>query len=121
VKSTKVTSVYDILDSTKSGYFQTKDKSYKKTTGVLKYKQGSTDSWIMLSDEEAEWISKVEKNSKNIVSDFFKVKVGIKSNADKVFISDNWSELNGEKPENELLKNLISQENIEPWVAENNS
>lgn len=121
VKSTKVTSVYDILDSTKSGYFHTKDKSYKKTTGVLKYKQGSTDSWIMLSDEEAEWISKVEKNSKNIVSDFFKVKVGIKSNADKVFISDNWSELNGEKPENELLKNLISQENIEPWVAENNS
>lgn len=117
----KVDSVYDILDSNKSGCFQTKDKKYEITTGTLKYKKGSTDSWIMLSDEEAEWINKIEKHSKNIVADFFKVKVGIKSNADKVFISDNWNELNGKKPENELLKRLISQENIEPWIAENNS
>jgi hypothetical protein len=75
----------------------------------------------MLSDEEAEWIAKIYKHSKNTVSDFFKVKVGIKSNADKVFISDEWDKLNGAKPENELLKSLISQENIEPWIAEDNS
>lgn len=120
-KSNEVSSVYDILNSKESGYYRVEDKQYKKSTGILKYKQGSTDSWIMLSDEEAEWIAKIYKHSKNTVSDFFKVKVGIKSNADKVFISDEWDKLNGAKPENELLKSLISQENIEPWIAEDNS
>ena len=47
-------------------------------------------------------------------------KVGIKSTADKVFISEKWEELLADKPEDELLKDLISQENIEPWKATDN-
>lgn len=116
-----VESVYDILKNNQSGYFVTTNgKRYKKSSGTLKYKVGSTTCWEMLSSNESEWIAKIDKATKNRVEDFFKVKVGIKSTADKVFISDKWEELNGAKPEDELLKELISQENIEPWKATDN-
>lgn len=120
-KLTPVESVYDVLKSKHSGYFVTENgKRYKKSSGDLKYKIGSGSCWEMLSFGESEWVSKINKASKNRVEDFFKVKVGIKSTADKVYISDKWEELNGTKPEDELLKELISQENIEPWNATDN-
>ncbi len=116
-----VESVYDVLKDNQSGYFITGNgKRYKKSSGNLKYKIGSGSCWEMLSCGESDWISKIDKASKNRVEDFFKVKVGIKSTADRVFISDKWEVLNETKPEDELLKELISQENIEPWNAKDN-
>lgn len=116
-----VESIYDVLKKKQSGYFEIANgKRYKKSSGELKYKIGSGSCWEMLSDNESDWVSKIDKASNNRVEDFFKVKVGIKSTADKVFISDKWEELNGTKPEDELLKELISQENIEPWNATEN-
>jgi type I restriction-modification system DNA methylase subunit len=118
---TPVESVYDVLRGKHSGYFVTENgKRYKKSSGDLKYNISSGSCWEMLSSEESEWVYKIDKASKNRVEDFFKVKVGIKSTADKVFISDKWEELNGTKPEDDLLKELISQENIEPWNATDN-
>lgn len=118
---TPVESVYDVLKSKHSGYFVTENgKRYKKSSGELKYKIGSGSCWEMLSSGESEWVNKIDKAAKNRVEDFFKVKVGIKSTADKVFIRDKWEDLNGTKPEDDLLKELISQENIEPWNATDN-
>ncbi|MBZ0243283.1 MAG: N-6 DNA methylase, partial [Bacteroidales bacterium] len=113
-------SIYHLLKSEQSGYFSVRGKRYKKTTGILKYKIASGTCWEMLSDEESEWVSKIDRTANNRVRDFFKVKVGIKSTADKVFIGDNWENLKEEKPEDELLKDLISQENIEHWNATDN-
>src|SRR5690606_17266045 len=116
-----VESVYDILENNQPGYFVTANgKRYKKSLGELKYKVGSTTCWEMLSKNESEWIARIDKATKNRVEDFFKVKVGIKSTADKIFISDKWEELNERKPEDELLKELISQENIDRWEATDN-
>lgn len=113
-------SIYHLLKSKQTGCFAVNGKRYKKTTGILKYKIASGTCWEMLSDEESEWVSKIDRTANNRVRDFFKVKVGIKSTADKVFIGDNWENLKEEKPEDELLKDLISQENIEPWNATDN-
>ncbi|MBY0534895.1 MAG: N-6 DNA methylase [Chitinophagaceae bacterium] len=115
-----VESVYDVINNKQSGYFVANGKRYKKSSGILKYKIASGACWEMLSNNESDWVSKINKASKNRVGDLFKVKVGIKSTADKVFISDNWENLIGIKPEDELLKELISQENIEPWNATDN-
>lgn len=115
-----VESIYGILDSKESGHFVVNGKNYKKSSGLLKYEIASGTCWEMLSSKESDWVSIIDKASTNRIEDFFKVKVGIKSTADKVFISDKWEELNGTKPEEELLKELISQENIEPWNATDN-
>lgn len=112
--------IYDILSSEKTGFFSNGKKTYKKSVGILKYSISSTHSWEMLTDEEAQWVSKIDNSAKYRISNFFKVRVGVKSTADKIFISDKWEALGEDKPENELLKDLISQENIEPWGASEN-
>ncbi len=112
--------IYDILSSNEAGFFSDGVRFYKKSIGTLKYSILSEHSWEMLSDDEAKWISKIDKASKYKIMNLFKVRVGVKSTADKVFISDKWDTLGEEKPEDELLKDLISQENIEPWSATEN-
>ena len=111
----KANSIYQILETTGSGYFCVGKRRYKKTEGVLKYNIETGGSWEMLSAEETEWVSTIVKNSKHIVGELFKVRVGIKTTADKVFISDRWAALGEDRPEDELLKGLISQENIKAW------
>jgi adenine-specific DNA-methyltransferase len=108
-------SVFDVLSKKGSGYFKVGEKKYKKTEGLLKYDENSGSPWEMLSEEETEWVTTIDKNAACVVGDLFKVRVGIKTTADKVFISDKWQELGEHEPEGELLKDLISQENIEPW------
>lgn len=110
-------SVFDALNSNCNGFFSIKEKRYKKSSGVLKFGKTKENTWAMLSDDEAKWVSKIDITSKSFVKDHFKVRVGIKTTADKIFISDKWEELKDSKPEDDLLKDLISQENIKPWMV----
>lgn len=109
------TDVYDILQSPIDGYFTVGEKRYKKSSGFLKLGKSEENPWIMISAKESKWISKIEYNSHCTLGSIFKVRVGIKTTADRIFISDKWELLNSAKPEDELLKDLISQENIKPW------
>lgn len=108
-------SIFDILNSELEGYFTINDKKYKKSTGFLKFTKTGECAWTMLTRDEANWISNIESHSKSFIKDHFKVRVGIKTTADDVFISDKWDMLDGIKPENELLKELVSQENLKLW------
>jgi tRNA1(Val) A37 N6-methylase TrmN6 len=115
--SSEVENIYDILESNSGGYFSVGGKKYRKTTGILRHLNDANALWKMLSREESEWVSAIDNNSCFRVADFFKVRVGIKTTADTVFIGDAWDHLGDEKPEDELLKDLISQENIKGWGA----
>jgi tRNA1(Val) A37 N6-methylase TrmN6 len=110
-----VKDVFEVLSNEKPGYFTTGAKRYKKSEGVLKYNISSTSIWEMYSGSESQWVSGIDSAAKYRVEDLFKVRVGIKTTADKVFINERWDDLGQDKPEDELLKELISQENIEPW------
>lgn len=107
--------VFDILKKVDDGFFTDGKKRYKKSSGILKFGNTKDHSWTMLSKNEAKWVEEIETNAKSVVSDHFSVRVGIKTTADKVFISDKWDDLKDSKPEEELLKDLISQENIKQW------
>lgn len=113
-------SVFDALNQKGSGYFKIGEKKYKKTEGMLNYYTKTGSPWVMLSGDEVEWVATIDKSGACIIGDLFKVRVGIKTTADEVFISDKWEELGDNQPEGELLKDLISQENIEPWRLSNN-
>ena len=107
--------VFDVLNSSSQGYFTVGLKRYKKTAGIIKFTNTKENNWAMLSESEAKWVMQIDNNSKEIIGDTFKVRVGIKTTADKIFISDSWDELYGSKPEDDNLKELLSQENIKPW------
>lgn len=56
------------------------------------------------------------KNKTFLIKDFFKVKVGIKTTADNVFIRNDWQNLPKDiQPENEVIRNLISSDDTERW------
>jgi adenine-specific DNA-methyltransferase len=107
--------VYDVLNTSESGYFSVDTRRYKKTDGILLCRITKGYSWELLSDSESLWVNKIDNNASCLVGDLFKVRVGIKTTADKVFINDEWDKLGTEKPEETLLKDLISQENIGRW------
>lgn len=106
--------IYDVMASNEKGYFETDGKKYKKTSGVIKFIPSKDATWALLSNEENAWINKINNAATNLIGDLFKVRVGIKSTADKIFIKDDWESLE-HVPEAVLLKDLISQENIDAW------
>lgn len=107
--------------------YSTKDKKYKtendifesirlnedytvKNGEVFEIKKGkleiSESSWSNISDDNGLFLEKVSKHTFKYLQDFGKIRVGVKTTADKVFISKNWDELGDAKPE--LLRKLIT-------------
>jgi len=113
----KLNSIYDILQQGNSGlYVVTDGRVFNYSVGLLKHSHIKTDIWQMTNNVESEWIEQIRKNTAFCIGDRFKVRVGIKSCADNVFLNEDW---NKEEflPENELLKPLISRENIGRWIC----
>lgn len=101
--------ISDIFDAIyDSGVFQTEDgKTFYFQQGILQ----STDDgalWNILSDEIMHWLEKVEQNTWCHFFDIGKIRVGIKTTADNVFIGNDWS---GSKENIELLRPLITHRN----------
>jgi adenine-specific DNA-methyltransferase len=107
-------SVIDALRMATNTYFRVGASSYRMTNGTLLLDQ-SDKPWGLLADDEDEWVQRVNAGSSFMLGERFKVRVGIKTTADKVFIRSDWGVLNGTQPEPELLRDLISQENIGAW------
>lgn len=108
-------SVYEILNSDQSGTFKVNDKYFKQTHGTL-ITQDNDNNWQMLTEAEQAWVDGIDQASRFRIKDLAKVRVGVKTTADNVFISDKWSDLNeDEKPEGKLLLPLISQNNVKKW------
>ena len=101
--------INDIFDAIyESGCYELSDgKKYRYQQGVL---QGTHkgDLWTIQSDETQKWLSVVEQKTWKRFSDIGKVRVGIKTAADNVFIGDEWD---GDKAEIELLRPLITHRN----------
>lgn len=106
--------LFDILKSNKSGYYLVGNKTYHYSVGLLKHSLKRTDIWQMTNEEENKWIEIIKSNTFSLIGDLFKVRVGVKSCADNVFIKEDWQN-ESIKPEKKLFKKLISQENIKRW------
>lgn len=107
----------DVVDALKDGRpknFRVGRQHYSMATGTVAIDR-SDKPWGLLADDEGAWVRNVDSASSFRLGDRFKVRVGIKTTADKVFIRDDWSTMNGEAPEPEVLRDLISQENIGAW------
>jgi type I restriction-modification system DNA methylase subunit len=110
----KSNSVFQILNTNQSGIYTVNEKKYNYSVGLLKHTSNKTDIWQMTNTDENQWIDQINKNSAFLIGDKFKVRVGVKSCADNVFIKQTW-EKESIIPENTLFKKLISQENIKRW------
>lgn len=99
--------------------------SYEINDGrIFKFQQGRLENpskgalWTISSSDKADWLNKIESNTWLHFSDIGKIRVGIKTTADNVFIGDDWS---GEKADLELLRPLITHRNAGQIVSNNSA
>lgn len=96
---------------------------YKIPDGrIFRFQQGNLQStqldtiWTISSDENERWLEQVQSHTWMTFGDIGKIRVGIKTTADNVFIGDDWS---GENENLELLRPLITHRNAGQIVANN--
>ncbi|MFI6165592.1 Eco57I restriction-modification methylase domain-containing protein [Nocardia sp. NPDC051052] len=71
-------------------------------------------AWRMSNAEIDAWLAGIATTTWRTFGDVARIRVGIKTTADKVFISDRWADVEP-PPEPELLRELITHHDLEPW------
>lgn len=73
--------------------------------------------WALRNPTETTWINRVNKRPHRKIGDLLKVKVGIKTTADNVFIRNDWEKIpEHQRPEPELLLPLTDRFRIDRWL-----
>ena len=107
-------SIFEVLNEDKAGVFNVNDTFFELKKGILRQSTDKSGIWQLDDNKDSSWISKIEANTSFRIKDKFKVRVGIKSCADNVFITQQWIK-EGFKIEDDLLRPMLSQENIDTW------
>ena len=110
--SSAILSIFDSI--TQDGRYQLEDgRIFDFSQGHLNdISKGSL--WVIASNEMKNWLTTVESNTWSHLSDLGKIRVGIKTTADNVYIGDDWT---GEKANIELLRPLITHRDAGQIVA----
>lgn len=120
IEASDCLSIYEILNKGQVGHYTVNNSTYVYKKGLLKHPIDKKGVWQMSTETENDWIETINRNTAFRVKDYFRVRVGIKSCADDIFIRQKWEE-EGFDIENDLLKPMISQENITTWHIDKDS
>ncbi|MBF6330345.1 Eco57I restriction-modification methylase domain-containing protein [Nocardia transvalensis] len=74
----------------------------------------STVPWRMSRPGTDAWLRRVSEGTWRTFGELARIRVGIKTTADRVFISDRWEEREP-RPETELLFDLLTHHDMAPW------
>ena len=111
-----VGSVYDILRKNSDGEYLVSKTRFKLSTGTLSFSNLSSEPWQMVTETEKGWIGKIESAAKYQIGDVVKVRVGIKTTADQVFIRSDWDDMpKDRRPEDCLLRLIFSHDDAGRW------
>ncbi|WP_067867980.1 Eco57I restriction-modification methylase domain-containing protein [Nocardia vermiculata] len=70
--------------------------------------------WRMSRPGTDEWLRRIGEGTWRTFGEVARIRVGIKTTADRVFISDRWDE-QPVRPEAELLRDLLTHHDVAPW------
>ena len=82
--------------------------------GILAQSDSPSSPWRLSHQVGDAWLARIEAATWRTFGDVAKIRVGIKTTADSVFISDQWDQRDP-KPESELLLPLITHDNVTKW------
>lgn len=109
-------SVLDCLRNPRSGLYRSNGTTYRVAAGNIPIPEDDSRPWTMLTESESEWVALVDAAACCRVGDVAKVRVGIKTTADNVFIRSDWSTLPPDRrPERRHLRALLSQKDAAKW------
>lgn len=108
-------SLLRVLEGGVSGPFQIGAQRLKVERGTLA-SSSPERPWHLSSPTNAEWLKSVRKHSTGRFGEIGPLRVGIKTTADKIFISDAWHELpDAMRPEPEVLRPLLTHHVAARW------
>lgn len=76
--------------------------------------QPGDTAWRMSRPAVDHWLGRIAERTWRTFGDTARIRVGIKTTADRVFISDRWDQMDP-TPEPELLRQLITHHDLQPW------
>ncbi|MGW6427065.1 Eco57I restriction-modification methylase domain-containing protein [Nocardia sp. NPDC055053] len=82
--------------------------------GVARPAQSGDIAWRMSRPALDSWLGTIADSTWRTFGDTARIRVGIKTTADRVFISDCWDQMDP-TPEPELLRQLITHHDLQPW------
>lgn len=82
-------------------------RRFKVRHGVVDNGRDTEGTWRLATAGTDKWLATVDSNTWGTFRRIGKVRVGVKSTADKVFVRSDWSSLSGGRPE--LLRPLITR------------
>lgn len=107
-----INNLFDVVDLPGT-YKLTDGRIFDIKKGVLSY-PSSTSPWCLSSPDTEGWLNYIDKMTWKTFADLGKIKVGIKTTADNVFIKESWAEV---KDTPELLFPLITHRNAGQIVS----
>lgn len=112
-------SIYPVLENGNDGVYMISGKRFRVSSGVLALPMSAREPWCMVTSREKKWVDQINRKAAQRVGDIAKVRVGIKTTADDVFIRSDWHELpRAIQPEKDVLRCLLSHHNMNRWVHE---
>lgn len=110
-------SLLDALDGGARGSIQVGDRKIEVERGTLA-DSDPKHPWQPSSPATADWLESVRKRSAGRLAEIGPLRVGIKTTADRVFISDAWDSLPGSlRPEQVLLRPLLTHHVAQRWSS----
>jgi adenine-specific DNA-methyltransferase len=106
--------LYDALITGSDDIVVHEGRAIAVRSGTLLRTTSIAEPWRLAHSAGDDWLHKVEAATWRTFGEVAKIRVGIKTTADKVFISDSWQSVEP-KPEDELLLPLITHDNLTPW------
>jgi adenine-specific DNA-methyltransferase len=77
------------------------------------------EGWALSNSDTNDWLNVVTAQQSATFGDLSKVRVGIKSTADEVFVRDDWESLPADmQPEPELLRPLLTHREAARWLPQ---
>ena len=113
-----MTSAIQALRSGVSGEVAIGGDRYVIERGVLETGGGRGHAWRLSHPEMAAWLETVEAHTARSFADVARIRVGIKTTCDSVFIRGDWAALPDDlRPEAELLHPLLTHHEAGRWRA----
>lgn len=108
--------LFDVLGTGTDATIRWQGRRFAVRVGELAIPAGSASvGWRMARVGHDDWLDAVSARMWRTFGDLARIRVGIKTNADRVFIAEHWG---GPDTEPELLCDLITHHDLRPWRVE---
>lgn len=109
--------VLSAIATGRDGIAQVGASVFRIRTGMINPRETPDAPWVAAGTDD-DWLAAVDSATHMRLGDLGKVRVGVKTTADSVYIRKTWQDLGSSKPEDGLIRPLITHHCANRWRAD---